>query len=96
MVALRYAPNMLSHGRFGFVVGRRISKLAVNRNLIRRRMREVVRRSHIVPGWDLLFIARPAALDATFSELRDGLIRVINQAHLNADHNETVQRANKT
>ena len=59
-------------------------------------MREVVRRSHIVPGWDLLFIARPAALDATFSELRDGLIKVINQAHLNADHNETVQRANKT
>tara|TARA_Y100001960_G_C14342134_1_gene665381 strand:- start:96 stop:245 length:150 start_codon:yes stop_codon:yes gene_type:complete len=49
-----------------------------------------------VPGWDLLFIARPAALDATFSELRDGLIKVINQAHLNADHNETVQRANKT
>ena len=95
MVALRYIPNAFEYSRFGFVVGRRISKLAVSRNLIRRRMREVVRRTKVSPGWDLLFIARPAALNATFAELRAAVIKVIDQAHLNTNENGKVHQENK-
>ena len=93
MVALRSTPNTLNYSRFGFVVGRRISKLAVTRNLIRRRMREVVRRTHVLPGWDLLFIARPAVLNSSFWELSSAINNVINQAHLNAYEDENIHQA---
>lgn len=44
---------------------------AVQRNRVRRRLRELVRarRERIGPGWDLLLIARPAAGSATYAEL---------------------------
>ena len=44
---------------------------AVQRNRVRRRLRELVRaRLEVIgPGWDLLLIARPAAGEATQAEL---------------------------
>ena len=44
---------------------------AVQRNRVRRRLRELVRtrQERIGPGWDLLLIARPAAGTATHAEL---------------------------
>ncbi len=44
---------------------------AVQRNRVRRRLRELVRTrlERISPGWDLLLIARPAAGTATHAEL---------------------------
>lgn len=82
IVVLRAVPNSLSFSRLGFVVGRRVAKAAVTRNLVRRRMREVARRTCLQPGWDLLFIARPAARTATFAELRGGLLAVMDRAKL--------------
>lgn len=48
---------------------------AVQRNRVRRRLREVVRErlDAIGPGWDLLLIARPEAATARYAELRDAL-----------------------
>jgi ribonuclease P protein component len=44
---------------------------AVQRNRVRRRLRELVRArlERIGPGWDLLLIARPAAGEASHAEL---------------------------
>ena len=48
---------------------------AVQRNRVRRRLRELVRTrlERIGPGWDLLFIARPAAGIATHTELGEAI-----------------------
>ncbi len=78
LAALRAAPNRLPYSRFGFVVSKRVSKLAVVRNLVRRRMKEAVRR---LPwpegeGWDLLIIARSGAESALYSDLRDAIERL--------------------
>ena len=67
LVVLRAAPNALPYVRFGFVVSKRVSKLAVVRNRIRRRMREIVRRLPLGEGWDMLIIARKDAADAAFA-----------------------------
>ncbi|HEX2766906.1 MAG TPA: ribonuclease P protein component [Candidatus Limnocylindria bacterium] len=53
---------------------------AVQRNRVRRRLRELVRArlERIGPGWDLLLIARPAAATASHAELGaaiDALLR---------------------
>ena len=71
LAVLRAAPNALPYVRLGFVVGRRVSRLAVARNRTRRRLREIARSLPLREGWDLLFIARRSALEASFSELRD-------------------------
>jgi ribonuclease P protein component len=48
---------------------------AVQRNRVRRRLRELVRerRQSIGAGWDLLLIARPEAAKASHAELREAL-----------------------
>lgn len=48
---------------------------AVQRNRVRRRLRELVRerRQSIGAGWDLLLIARPGAAKASHAELREAL-----------------------
>ena len=48
---------------------------AVQRNRVRRRLRELIRerRGSIGAGWDLLLIARPEAATASHAELREAL-----------------------
>ena len=79
---LRAAPNGLPYARFGFVVGRRVALRAVVRNRTRRRMREIARRTPVRTGWDLLFIARRAAVQAPFVELREAMTQLERRAGL--------------
>jgi ribonuclease P protein component len=72
LVALNAVGNKRRGTRCGFVVGKRVGK-AVDRNRARRRLREAVRLAfdQIIPGWDLVFVARsPAVATAKFTELQ--------------------------
>ena len=73
LLVLRAVPNSLPYARFGFVVGRRVATKAVDRNRVRRRLREIVRRTPVRSGWDLLLIARHAAVGADFQDLQDAI-----------------------
>jgi ribonuclease P protein component len=46
---------------------------------VRRRLREIVRRSpnRSGHGWDILIVVRPPAVDASFDELRSALERLL-------------------
>jgi ribonuclease P protein component len=77
-MVVRFVPNGRDHDRFGISTGRHLGS-AVRRNRVRRRMREILRR---VPndtghGWDILIVARPPAVDATYAELRAVLERLL-------------------
>jgi ribonuclease P protein component len=69
--------------RCGFTVSKRLGK-AVERNRARRRMQEAVRLvwDLIEPGWDLVWVARPALSLAAFSELQDACIRLLRRARV--------------
>jgi ribonuclease P protein component len=58
--------------RFGLVTSRRVGR-AVIRNRLRRRLREICRlhRTMIAPGWLVVVVAKSAAAEASFSELRE-------------------------
>lgn len=68
--ARRPAAESTTPLRAGFTVGKRVGG-AVVRNQVKRRLREIVRRSQAVlaPGWDVILNARPTAAGATYADL---------------------------
>jgi ribonuclease P protein component len=69
--------------RVGIIVGRRVGKAAI-RNRVKRRVRELVRArySRLRPGYDVVFIARPAAADAPFTEVAAAVDSLLGRARL--------------
>jgi len=82
LVVARAAPNALPYARVGFAVGKRVSLKATTRNLIRRRLREIVRQLPLHQGWDLLLISRRPAVDAKFGDLRSAITHLVNRLGL--------------
>src|SRR3990170_3615290 len=74
LLVLRWMRTDRHESRVGLSTPRTLGG-SVQRNRIRRRLRELLRRrlEAIGPGWDLLLIARPAAGQATFAELGGAL-----------------------
>ena len=69
--------------RVGFTVSKRVGG-AVERNRIRRRLREVVRLSPLArmrPGHDYVLIGRRAALDASFEQIKEEFDRALRRVH---------------
>ncbi|MEK9659733.1 MAG: ribonuclease P protein component [Chloroflexota bacterium] len=75
-LVLRVAPNGLPHPRYGVVVSKRVAPKAVERNRLRRRLREVLRRNPARAGWDILIIARGSASTAGFEQLREAVLNL--------------------
>jgi ribonuclease P protein component len=73
-IVVHFAANDLDHDRYGISTGRRLGG-AVQRNRVRRRVREILRASpnHSGHGWDILVVARPASVEATFDEFSAAL-----------------------
>ncbi len=67
-----------SASRFAFAVGRHIGP-ATRRNRTRRRVREIVRRhlGQLQPGFDCLFVARPATATANHAELEGAVVQLL-------------------
>ncbi|HET6804127.1 MAG TPA: ribonuclease P protein component [Frateuria sp.] len=66
----RWRPNGLDHARLGLAVSKRVSKRAVERNRIKRLVRESFRRvRHQLPPIDLVVMAREATAAMPGNEL---------------------------
>jgi ribonuclease P protein component len=72
--------------RVGFTVSKRIAAKAVERNRIRRRLKELGRLAdgEFRPGHDYVLVARRSALTDDFSELGAMLSSALRQAHCRA------------
>jgi ribonuclease P protein component len=68
--------------RFGFTVSRRTARSAVERNRIRRRLREAVRamEPEARPGVDYVLVGRRSALSQPFSELTAAVAEALRAA----------------
>ncbi len=81
--------NGLACSRFGFSI-RKIIGNAVERNRIRRRLREIIRTRDIKPGWDIVIIARSKSVDADFHQLEKSMLELLNRAGLLLKKDEVV------
>jgi len=82
LVVLCLVPNAASHSRCGFTASRRIGN-AVNRNRARRRLSEALRLlwELVEPGYDMVWIARPAINDeVSSSALQAACIRLLRRS----------------
>ncbi len=67
---IRYRPNGLVYARLGLAVSRRVSRRAVERNRIKRLLRESFRRKRTyLPAVDFLVMARESASGRSGAEL---------------------------
>jgi ribonuclease P protein component len=80
LLTCRFLRTNLETTRFGLSTGRRLGG-AVVRNRVRRRLREALRvmAPSFQPGWDVLIIARPAAVEANHEALVGALRRLLQR-----------------
>jgi ribonuclease P protein component len=80
--AVKIKKNNLPCSRFGFVVSLKISKKAVERNKIRRRLQEAIRLnlSKIKKGVDVAVIAKPGIKGKQYGEIEEDLIAALDKA----------------
>lgn len=87
LVVMKALANELKLSRYGLVVSKRVGK-AVVRNRVKRQLREVLRQTPLKSGWDIVFIARPAAATARYADI-DKMVRgLLSQAQLLMKDNE--------
>ena len=84
IMGIKTAPNQLNVSRFGIVVSAKISKKAVERNKIRRRIREVIKKHlpDIKSGYDIVIIARQKILNKKFQEIEKNIISGFKKLNL--------------
>lgn len=79
MLQVKAFPNGGAVTRFAVVVGTAASKRAVRRNLVKRRVREILR-SHLAevpPGYDVIVSAKKPAIGASYAALESALLAAL-------------------
>ena len=84
LLTLAWIPNEVASLRIGFVVSKRISRLAVERNYIKRLLGEAIRPvlSELPSGWDIVLTARNAATTANLALLEQDIVTLLQRARL--------------
>jgi ribonuclease P protein component len=76
ILGVKMIANNLTGNRFGIMVGLKVSKLAVERNKIKRRIREIIQadENNLKKGFDVVITVLPAARGLNFEGLKKSLL----------------------
>jgi ribonuclease P protein component len=84
LLILAWASNDVAQLRIGFVISKRISKRAVDRNRLKRLLSETIRPllPELTPGWDIVLSARKDILTADLHTLEQDIPVLLRRARL--------------
>lgn len=84
LLILAWVPNEVGKLRIGFVVSKRISKLAVERNRVKRLLSEAIRGhlSELPTGWDIVLSARNHSTLADLHTFEKDIVSLLRRARL--------------
>ncbi|MCI0521287.1 MAG: ribonuclease P protein component [Chloroflexi bacterium] len=88
LLVLIVLKNELEQPRVVVAAGRSVGG-AVRRNRAKRRLRAAMQPmlTGLIPGWDVMLLARPPLVDADFREVQDALTALLRRARLWATPN---------
>lgn len=81
LVVMKAMPNGFSLSRYGFSVTKKVGK-AVQRNRLKRLLKEIMRMQSLKSGWDIVFIARFVAANADYHKLERAVTNLLTRAQL--------------
>ena len=88
---MKVLPTGLSLTRYGLSVTRKVGN-AVQRNRLKRLLREIIRLQVLKPGWDVVFIVRPEAVDVDYHRLEKSVTDLLARAQL-LNHDDKTARS---
>ncbi len=68
-IIVKYLENRTGETKVGIIVSKKVSKKAVERNKIKRRLREAIRRTDLKRGLSIIIIALPTIKDVPYVEI---------------------------
>jgi len=76
ILGVKILPNKIAINRFGIMVGLKVSKKAVERNKIKRRIREIIKAQaeNLKIGFDVVIAALPMVQSKKFAELKKSIL----------------------
>ena len=76
--------------RFGLSVGKKISKRAVDRNKLKRRLKSIIdnNKNYYQKSKDYIIIMKETCLEATYNDLEEGFKQIMNNINKKGDNNE--------
>ncbi|MEK7452210.1 MAG: ribonuclease P protein component [Patescibacteria group bacterium] len=83
-LGMKFRKNQLPDSRFTVVVGIKVSKKAVVRNRLKRRIRAIVEKQipMMKKGFDIMFLVKKETIDLTPLELEEQILHVFKRAKL--------------
>jgi ribonuclease P protein component len=81
LIGIKSIPNGLDLSRWGIITSKRLGK-AVTRNLIKRRLREIIRGFNLKKGYDIIIIGRAGVINSNFTELKNSVYHLLKQGNL--------------
>jgi len=81
LIVMKALPNELDLSRYGFSVTKKVGK-AVQRNRLKRLLRQIVGSKLLKSGWDIVFIVRRRAVDADYHQLEKAVAGLLYRARL--------------
>lgn len=84
LFTLKVKPSSLKISQVGFIVSKKTAKKAVNRNRLKRLLREALKSNlkNLKPNHDLLFLAKPAIKNQSLSQITSQIIATLKQSNL--------------